>query len=197
MLSNKNSKAITFRFLCNMTFLIFMLFPSAVLAQPLSRLDHIFVYDGNDEESSNHIQVLKNAALELSPILRPIGRRILNKYLRIPQFIAIKSSGDSLSITVEPNPPRRSKLDGTPSVIMSVSGEPGTIRRVATKRSITETIVTGQNRRIIVYTFDESYEFLTLQWSVKLPRHFSRPICYNLSYRNQPGLAQRTQPVNP
>lgn len=162
-----------------------LLAPTEAYAQLDSSIDGTYFFVGGNVQRQAHQKVLEAAVHELSPILRPVGRGVLKRYLEIPRFIAFNTHGDFLDIAVDPYPPRRSKLDGIPTSLDTVSDDPSTITRSVKGLVITERIITGKNRRAITYRFHEDNERLTLGWHVTIPRYFSQPIRYKLSYRRR------------
>jgi len=159
--------------------------PATAQAQLDDRVDGTFVYAGGEVQSAAHAMSLERAAEELNPLIRPIGLRALRRHLKIARFVSFKSSGDHLTITLDPFPARRSKLDGTASTFLAINGKNSSIRRVVRGRTVIETLASDRVRRVISYGFDESFDRVTLAWNVSLPRYFKAPIRFRLSYRRQ------------
>ena len=169
--------------------LVAVLLASTIPIEARGQLDHGFdgtyLFAGGEAEKVSHRKSLETAVEELNPLFRRIGLRALGQYLRIPRYVVFKSCADRLTIVLDPFPPRHSTIDGAPSTFKTVSGDPGSIRRVIMGRSIVETVVTGKNRRVITYSFDESYTRLTQTWHVEVPRYLKKTIRFKLSYRRR------------
>jgi hypothetical protein len=162
-----------------------MTVPSAAWAELGGEIDGTYVFAGGEAERAAHRAALDDAAASVSPVLRPIARTVLGQLLQLPRRIIVRTVGDQLEITIDPNPPRRSRLDGTATTFRNVRGTRSVLRRVLRGRTIHETAVAENSTRNIEFRFGEDNRRLTACWRVEVPERFPRPVRFRLTFERQ------------
>lgn len=165
---------------------LWLVVPSAAWAELGPELDGTYAFAGGEREQGAHRAALDDAAASVrNPVLAPIARTLLGQLLRLPSRIVLRRVGDQLEIAIDPNPPRRSRLDGTAAEYRNVRGVRSVLRRVVRGRTIVETSQADNATRTVQYRFSDDARQLYACWQVDAPERLTRQVRFCLTFERR------------
>jgi hypothetical protein len=167
--------------------LCFILFCGAILpgstalaAAQKSALDGTYILDETD--SDNMDEVIEDAVGKLNFLMRDIARGRLRKLNPAYRQVAITSSPNEISVTVDNQPPLRTPAKGTAVAwILPDGGKVNASMQLAGRR-LAQTFASADGRRVNHYTLSPDGRTLTVQVTETSPR-LSQTIVYKQVYR--------------
>jgi len=154
---------------------------SSTLAAALdSGLDGTYVLDETDSDNMN--EVIDDAVGRLNFLTRDIARGRLKKLNPTYRQVAITSSRDEISVTVDNQPPLRTPAKGAPVTWVGPDGKKVKASMQLAGRRLAQTFTSADGRRVNVYTLSPDGRTLTMQVTETSPR-LSRVITYKQVYR--------------
>jgi len=145
-----------------------------------SGLDGIYILDETD--SANMNEVIEDAVGKLNFVTRDIARERLKRLNPAYRLIAISSSPNQISVTVDNQPPLRTPANGAPVVWLGPDGGKVHASMQLADRRLAQTFTSADGRRVNDYTLSHDGRTLTMQVTETSPR-LSQPITYKQVYR--------------
>ena len=162
--------------LCSATFLG----SSTLAAAQESSLDGTYILDETDSDNIN--AAIETAVGKLDFVRRDIARGRLEKLNPAYRKVAITSSPNEISVTVDNQPPLRAPAKGTPVAWVSPDGRNVNASMQLAGRHLAQTFTSAAGRRVNDYTLSPDGRTLTMQVTETSPR-LPQPIAYKQIYR--------------
>jgi hypothetical protein len=145
-----------------------------------SGLDGIYILDETD--SANMNEVIEDAVGKLNFVTRDIARGRLKRLNPAYRQIAISSSPNEISVTVDNQPPLRTPANGAPVAWIGPDGGKVNASMQLADGRLTQTFTSADGRRVNDYTLSRDGRTLTMRVTETSPR-LSQPITYKEVYR--------------
>ena len=145
-----------------------------------SSLDGTYILDETDSDNIN--QVIETAVGKLDFVRRDIARGRLEKLNPAYRKVAITSSPNEISVTVDNQPPLRAPAKGTPVAWAGPDGGKVNASMQLAGRRLAQTFTSADGRRVNDYTLSPDGRTLTMQVTETSPR-LSQTITYKQVYR--------------
>src|SRR3954470_8680371 len=152
----------------------------AVTAAQESGLDGTYILDETDSDSIN--EVIENTVGKLNVLTRDIARGRLKKLNPAYRQVAIASSANEISVTVDNQPPLRTPAKGTPVAWVGPDGAKVNASMQLADRRLAQTFTSADGRRVNDYTLSPDGRTLTMQVTETSPG-LSQTITYKQVYR--------------
>ena len=162
--------------LCNASFLS----SSTLAAAQESSLDGTYILDETD--SANMNEVIEDAVGKLNFVTRDIARGRLEKLNPAYRKVAITSSPNEISVTVDNQPPLRTPANGAPVSWLGPDGGKVHASMQLADRRLAQTFTSADGRRVNDYTLSPDGRTLTMKVTETSPR-LSQTITYKQVYR--------------
>src|SRR5580765_3351553 len=153
---------------------------STLAAAQESSLDGTYILDETD--SDNISAAIETAVETLDFVRRDIARGRLEKLNPAYRKVAITSSSNEISVTVDNQPPLRTPAKGTPVAWASPDGRKVNASMQLAGRRLAQTFTSADGRRVNDYTLSPDGRTLTMQVTETSPR-LSQTITYKQIYR--------------
>jgi len=145
-----------------------------------SGVDGTYILDENDSDNVN--EVIENAVGKLIFPTRAIARGRLKKLNPTYRQVAITSSSNEISVTVDHQPPLRTPVKGPPVAWVGPDGATVNASMQLAGRRLAQTFMSADGRRVNDYTLSPDGRTLTMrvtETSSRLPQ----PITYKQVYK--------------
>jgi hypothetical protein len=153
---------------------------SALAATEKSGLDGTYILDKTDSDNVN--EVIEGAVGKLNFVTRDIARGRLKKLNPAYRQVAITSSANEISVTVDNQPPLRTSANGAPVAWVGPDGGKVNASMQLAGRHLAQTFTSADGRRVNDYTLSPDGRTLTMQVRETSPR-LSQTIRYRQVYR--------------
>jgi len=153
---------------------------STLAAAPKSGLDGTYILDETDSDNMN--AVIEDAMGKLNFVTRDIARGRLKKLNPAYRQVAITSSSNEISVTVDNQPPLRTPAKGAPVAWVGPDGRKVNVSMQLVGRHLEQTFTSATGRRVNDYTLSPDGRTLTMQVTETSPR-LSHSITYKQLYR--------------
>jgi hypothetical protein len=153
---------------------------SSTLAAQESGLDGTYILDQTDSDNIN--EVIETAVEKMNFVTRDIARGRLEKLNPAYHKVAITSSANEISVTVDNQPPLRTPAKGAPVAWVGPDGGKVNASMQLTGRLLAQTFTSADGRRVNDYTLSPDRRTLTMQVTETSPR-LSQTITYKQVYR--------------
>jgi hypothetical protein len=162
--------------------LCIVIFPdsSTLAAAQASSLDGTYILEETDSDSIN--EVIENTVGKLNVLTRDIARGRLKKLNPAYRQLAITSSPNEISVTVDNQPPLRTPAKGAPVAWVGPDGGKVNASMQLAGRRLAQTFTSPDGRRVNDYSLSPDGQTLTVQVTETSPR-LSQPITYKQVYR--------------
>jgi len=154
--------------------------PSTLATAQESSLDGTYILDVADSDNIN--EVIENAVEKLSFVTRNIARERLEKLNPAYRKVAITSSPNEISVTVDNQPPLRTPAKGAPVAWVGPDGRKVNATMQLADRRLAQTFMSADGRRVNDYTLSPDGRTLTMQVT-ETSRRLSQSITYKQVYR--------------
>jgi hypothetical protein len=165
-----------FVFLCSVIFVG----SSTLVAAQDSSLDGTYILDEPDSDNMN--EVIEDAVEKLNFLTRDIARERLKKLNPAYRQVAITSSMNEISVTVDNQRPLRTPAKGAPVAWVGPDGGKVNASMQLTGRHLAQTFTSTDGRRVNDYTLSPDGRTLTMQVTETSPR-LSKTIAYKQVYK--------------
>jgi hypothetical protein len=162
--------------LCSVVFLC----SSTLAAAQESGLDGTYILDDTDSDSIN--EVIESTVGKLNFLTRDITRGRLKKLNPAYRQVAITSSPNEISVTVDNQRPLRTPAKGGPVAWVGPDGGKVNASMQLAGRRLAQTFTSPDGRRVNDYTLSPDGRTLTMQVTETSPR-LSQTITYKQVYR--------------
>ena len=176
MVMNNFASTLCLVLLCNASFLS----SSTLAAAQESSLDGTYILDETD--SANINEVIEDAVGKLNFVTRDIARGRLKRLNPAYRQIAISSSPNEISVTVDNQPPLRTPANGAPVAWIGPDGGKVNASMQLADGRLTQTFTSADGRRVNDYNLSRDGRTLTMRVTETSPR-LSQPITYKEVYR--------------
>ena len=153
---------------------------STLAATPESGLDGIYILDETDSDNVN--EVIEIAVEKLNFLTQDIARARLKKLNPAYRQVAISSSPNEISVTVDNQPPLRTPAKGAPVAWIGPGGGKVNASMQLAGRRLAQTFTSADGRRVNDYTLSPDGRTLTMEVTEASPR-LSQTIKYKQVYR--------------
>ena len=153
---------------------------STLAAARESSLDGIYILDETDSDNMN--EVIEDAVGKLNFLTRDIARERLKKLNAAYRQVAITSSPNEITVTVDNQPPLRTPAKGAPVAWVGPDGRKVNASMQLAGRRLAQTFTSADGRRVNDYTLSPDGRTLTMQVTETSPR-LSQTITYKQVYR--------------
>jgi hypothetical protein len=153
---------------------------SALAAEQRSALDGTYILDETDSDNMN--AVIEDAVGKLNFLTRDIARGRLKKLNPAYRQVAITSSPNEISVTVDNQPPLRTWAMGAPVAWVGPDGRKVSVSMQLADRRLEQTFTSANGRRVNDYTLSSDGLTLTMQVTETSPQ-LSQGITYKQVYR--------------
>jgi hypothetical protein len=153
---------------------------SSTLAAQESSLDGTYVLDQTDSDNIN--EVIETAVGKLDFVRRDIARGRLEKLNPAYHKVAITSSPNEISVTVDDQPPLRTPAKGAPVAWVGPDGGKVNASMQLAGRRLEQRFTAADGRRVNDYTLSPDGRTLTMQVTETSPR-LPQTITYKQVYR--------------
>ena len=153
---------------------------STLAAAEKPSLDGTYILDETDSDHVN--EVIEHAVGKLNFLMRDIARERLNKLNPAYRQVAITSSPNEISVTVDNQPPLRAPAKGAPVAWVGPDGGKVNVSMQLAGRSLAQTFTSANGRRVNDYTLSPDGRTLTMQVRETSPR-LPQGITYKQVYR--------------
>ena len=153
---------------------------STLAAARESGLDGIYFLDATDSDNMN--EVIEDAVGKLNFLTRDIARERLKKLNPAYRQIAITSSPNEISVTVDNQPPLRTPAKGAPVAWVGPDGGKVNASMQLAGRRLAQTFTAADGRRVNNYTLSPDGRTLTMEVTETSPQ-LSQAITYKQVYR--------------
>src|SRR3954464_9381827 len=143
-------------------------------------LDGTYILDQTDSDNVN--EVIEDVAGKLNFLTRDIARGRLKKLNPAYRQVAITSSPNEISVTVDNEPPLRTPAKGVPVPWVGPDGAKLNASMQLAGRRLAQTFTSADGRRINDYTLSPDGRTLTMRVTETSTR-LSQPIAYKQIYR--------------
>src|SRR6476660_10269428 len=162
--------------LCSTTFFG----PSALATTPKSILDGTYTLDQANSDNIN--DVIEKAVGKMNILKRLIARGRLKKLNPVYHQVAITSSSNEISVTVDNQPTLRTPANGTPVAWVGPDGGKVNASMQLSGGHLVQTFTSADGRRVNDYTLSPDGRTLTMQVTETSPQ-LSQTITYKQVYR--------------
>ena len=145
-----------------------------------SGLDGTYILDEGDSDNVN--EVIEDAVGKLNFLTRDIARERLKKLNPAYRQVAITSSSNEISVTVDNQPPLRSPAKGAPVAWVGPDGGKVNVSLQLAGQRLEQTFTSADGRRVNDYTLSPDGRTLTMQVRETSPR-LPQGITYKQVYR--------------
>jgi hypothetical protein len=145
-----------------------------------SGLDGTYILDETDSDNLN--EVIEDAVGKLNFLTRDIARGRLKKLNPAYRQVAITSSPNEISVTVDNQPPLRTPANGATVAWVGPDGGKVNASMQLAGRRLAQTFTSADGRRVNDYTLSPDGRTLTMQVTETSPR-LSQTITYKQVYR--------------
>ena len=145
-----------------------------------SSLDGTYILDETDSDNIN--EAIETAVGKLDFVRRDIARGRLEKLNPAYRKVAITSSPNEISVTVDNQPPLRTPAKGAPVAWAGPDGRKVNASMQLAGRRLAQTFTSADGRRVNDYTLSPDGRTLTMQVTETSPR-LSQTITYKQVYR--------------
>jgi sugar lactone lactonase YvrE len=145
-----------------------------------SGLDGTYILDETDSDNVN--EVIEHAVGKLNFVTRDIARERLTKLNPAYREVAITSSPNEISVTVDNQPPLRAPAKGDPVAWVGPDGGKVNVSMQLAGRRLAQTFTSADGRRVNDYTLSPDGRTLTMQVRETSPR-LPQGITYKQVYR--------------
>ena len=153
---------------------------STLVAAQDSSLDGTYILDEPDSDNMN--EVIEDAVEKLNFLTRDIARERLKKLNPAYRQVAITSSPNEISVTVDNQRPLRTPAKGAPVAWVGPDGGKVNASMQLTSRHLAQTFTSADGRRVNDYTLSPDGRTLTMHVTETSPR-LSKTITYKQVYR--------------
>ncbi|HEX4707968.1 MAG TPA: hypothetical protein VH229_09600 [Candidatus Udaeobacter sp.] len=153
---------------------------STLAAAKGSSLDGTYILDQTDSDNIN--EVIETAVGKLNFLTRDIARGRLEKLNPAYRKVAIISSPDEISVTVDNQRPLQTPVKGAPVAWVGPDGGKVKASMQLAGRRLAQTFTSADGRRVNDYTLSPDGRTLTMQVTETSPR-LSQTITYKQVYR--------------
>jgi len=153
---------------------------STLAAAPKSGLDGTYILDETDSDNMN--EVIEDAVGKLNFLTQDIARGRLKKLNPAYRQVAITSSSNEISVTVDNQPPLRAPAKGAPVAWVGPDGRKVNVSMQLVGQHLEQTFTSSNGRRVNDYTLSPDGRTLTVQVTETSPR-LSHSITYKQLYR--------------
>jgi hypothetical protein len=153
---------------------------NALAAPQESSLNGTYVLDETDSDNIN--KAIETAVEKLDFVRRDIARGRLEKLNPAYRKVAITSSPNEISVTVDNQPPLRTPAKGAPVAWVGPDGGKVNATMQLADRRLAQTFTSADGRRVNDYTLSPDGRTLTMQVTETSPR-LSQTITYKQVYR--------------
>ena len=143
-------------------------------------LDGTYVLDQTDSDNIN--EVIETAVGKLNFVTRDIARGRLEKVNPAYRKVAITSSPNEISVTVDNQPPLTTPVKGAPVAWVGPDGGKVSASMQLAGRRLAQTFTSADGRRVNDYTLSPDGRTLTMQVTETSSR-LSQTIMYKQVYR--------------
>ena len=154
--------------------------PSTLSAAQESNLDGTYILDAADSDNIN--EVIETAVGKLDFVRRDIARRRLEKLNPAYRKVAITSSPNEISVTVDNQRPLMTPAKGAPVAWVGPDGGKVNASMQLAGRRLAQTFTSADGRRVNDYTLSPDGRTLTMKVTETSPR-LSQTITYKQVYR--------------
>ena len=145
-----------------------------------SSLDGTYTLDQTNSDNIN--DVIEEALKKMNVLKRLIARGRLKKLNPVYHQVAISSSPNEISVTVDNQPPLRTPANGAPVAWIGPDGGKVNASMQLADGRLTQTFTSADGRRVNDYTLSRDGRTLTMRVTETSPR-LSQPITYKEVYR--------------
>lgn len=145
-----------------------------------SSLDGTYTLDQTNSDNIN--DVIEEALRKMNVLKRLIARGRLKKLNPVYHQVAISTSPNEISVTVDSQPTLRTPANGTPVAWIGPDGGKANVSMQLSGGHLVQTFTSADGRRVNDYTVSSDGRTLTMQVTETSPR-LSQPIKYNQIYR--------------
>jgi hypothetical protein len=156
---------------------------TTLAAAQKSGVDGTYVLDETDSENIN--EVIETAVGKLNLLTRDIARGRLEKLNPAYRKVAITSSPNEISVTVDNQRPLRTPAKGAPVAWVGPDGRKVNASMQLAGRRLAQTFTSSDGRRVNNYTLSPDGRMLTMQVTETSLR-LSQTITYKQVYRRVP-----------
>ncbi len=153
---------------------------STLAATQESSLDGTYILDAADSDNIN--AAIETAVGKLDFVRRDIARGRLEKLNPAYRKVAITSSSNEISVTVDNQPPLRAPAKGAPVAWVGPDGGKVNATMQLAGRRLAQTFTSADGRRVNDYTLSPDGRTLIMQVTETSPR-LSQTITYKQVYR--------------
>jgi hypothetical protein len=153
---------------------------SALSAAQKSGLDGTYLLDENDSDNMN--EAIEHAVGQLNFLTRDIARERLKKLNPAYRQVAIASSLNEISVTVDNQQPLRAPAKGAPVAWVGPDGGKVNVSLQLAGERLEQTFTSADGRRVNDYTLSPDGRTLTMQVRETSPR-LPQGITYKQVYR--------------
>jgi hypothetical protein len=153
---------------------------STLDAAQKSGLDGTYILDETDSDNMN--EVIEHAVGKLNFLTRDITRERLKKLNPAYREVAITSSPNEISVTVDGQPPLRAPAKGTPVAWVGPDGREVNVSMQFADRRLSQIFTSEDGRRVNDYTLSADGRTLTMEVRETSPQ-LSQSITYKQVYR--------------
>jgi sugar lactone lactonase YvrE len=157
-----------------------MFLGSSTLTAQNSGLDGTYVLDEADSDNTN--EVIEHAVGKLNFVTRDIARERLKKLNPAYRQVAITSSPNEISVTVDNQQPLRTPAEGAPVAWVGPDGGKVNVSMQLAGRRLAQTFTSADGRRVNDYALSPDGRTLTMQVRETSPR-LPQGIKYKQVYR--------------
>ena len=143
-------------------------------------LDGTYILDQTDSDSIN--EAIENAVGKLNLLTRDIARGRLKKLNPAYRQVAITSSPNEISVTVDNQPPLRTPAQGAPVAWVGPDGGKVNASMKLVGPRLAQTFTSADGRRVNDYSLSPDGRTLTMQVTETSPR-LSQTLTYKQVYR--------------
>lgn len=159
--------------------------PRSAAGQTLPCPEGVYLFSGGEEQRQGRGEAIVQAAEEFTPILRPIARRVMRRWIVVPPRVVVERDGDQAALVLPPLPARFTELDGTPLRFNNAKGQAAELRRWVRDRRIVEAITNERSRQKRIFTFSRSCRQLETSWHIVSEHVQKTTVEFDLSYRRR------------
>jgi hypothetical protein len=145
-----------------------------------SGLDGTYILDKTDSDNMN--EVIEHAVGKLNFLTQDIARERLKKLNPEYHEVAITSSPNEISVTVDNQPPLRAPAKGAPVAWVGPDGGKVNVSMQLAGRRLAQTFTSADGRRVNDYTLSPDGRTLTMEVRETSPR-LSQGLTYKQVYR--------------
>jgi len=156
---------------------------STLPAAQKSSLDGTYVLDQTESDNTN--KIIEDAVGKLNVVTRGIARSRLKKLNPAYRHIAISSSPNEISVTLDNEPPLRTPANGAPVAWVGPDGGKVNASMQLVGRRLAQTFTSSDGRRVNNCTLGPDGRTLTIQVTETSPK-LPETVTYRQIYRRAP-----------